>query len=247
LIFCDACLLVVTEKRRKLLLVDIAIAAEVRRLVEGGGERFWRPADFSDLPPRVVDRSLSRMAAENELRHIRRGLYWHGRKGPFGISRPSAAQTAAAIAGDVAVGPAGVSAANALGLTSQVSPVEVVAVPRRAPEPLATIRFVDRAQRHARYAERLTTFEVALLEVLADWHDLVEVEAPVAQRKIAQLFESGTIRVVALARGAADEPSDVRERLRHILEVANQREAVRLVPPARTPELRRRALEVFDA
>ncbi len=163
------------------------------------------------------------------------------------MSRPSPSQVAAAIAGEVGVGPAGVSAANALGLSSQVSPVELVAVPARAPEAVATLRFVDRAQRRARLVERLTAVEVALLEVLADWHDLVELDAPVAQKKIARLFERGTIRAVQLARGAADEPSDVRERLRHILEVANQHDAVGLVPPARTPDLKRRALKVFDA
>lgn len=225
--------------------MDQAIAARVRARIEAEGDRFWRPDDFAALPARAVDRALSRLAAENELRHIRRGLYWRGHKSPFGMSRPAPEQTVAAVVGRVAVGPASVSAANALGLSSQVSPVETIAVPVRPPMPFDTIRFVDRTSRHARLTEALTSREVALLEVLQDWGDLVELDAPTAQSKIARLLR-GDLRPQSLARGARDEPPQVRERLRYLLEAAGELDAREFVAPARTPEQRREALRALE-
>jgi hypothetical protein len=64
-------------------------------------------------------------------------------------------------------GPAGVTAARALGLTTQVPAVEMYAVagrPRSAP---AGVRFVSRSVE--RRIHRLAPIEVALLEVLRDW------------------------------------------------------------------------------
>lgn len=75
------------------------------------------------------------------------------------------------------MGPAGWSAALALGLSTQVPRHETIAVPGRAPRNPDNVRFVSRAASAKRRDERLRPAEVALLEVLREWDTLVEVPA----------------------------------------------------------------------
>jgi hypothetical protein len=63
---------------------------------------------------------------------------------------------------------AGLSAANDLGLTTQVPALDIVEVPRRAPRPLSGVHFVDRSARQGRVSARLRAPNVALQEVLSD-------------------------------------------------------------------------------
>src|SRR5215468_4587169 len=84
------------------------------------------------------------------------GLYWHGRPTAFGMTLPDDLSVAVRVADVAGTGPAGLSAANELGLTTQVPGLTLVAVPRRPPSPLATVRFVDRAGRRARASQRLS-------------------------------------------------------------------------------------------
>jgi len=191
------------------------LRAKIRR---GGSDRFWTPNDFDALAdPIQIDRAMSRLATQGELRKVRRGLYWHGRPTAFGMSRPSTSDTVAAVVGTRGVGPAGLSAANALGLTTQVPALENVAVPRRAPRPFGSVRFVDRSGRPGRAVAGLGWTEVALLEVLGDWHQVIEVDEASAQSQLSDLIRSGSLRLDKLARAARDEPATVRHRLKDLL------------------------------
>lgn len=116
---------------------------------------------------------------------------------------------------------AGTTAANMLGLTSQVAGRTTVAVVGRPPRDLPTIHFVSRAGRRARAVAKLRPVEIALLEVLDDYDDLVE-QPEDARRQLLDLLTSGTLRPTALRRAAATEPRHVRERLEPLLDEAER-------------------------
>ncbi len=55
------------------------VAEQVRSRVEHGGAQFWEAADFDDLGDRsAVWQALHRLVAGNEVRRVRKGLYWRG-------------------------------------------------------------------------------------------------------------------------------------------------------------------------
>ncbi len=207
------------------------------RLRRTSADRFWAPHDFAGIgQPLQIDRVLSRLAAQGELRQVRRGLYWRGRPTPFGMSRPSTADLVTAVVGTRGVGPAGLSAANELGLTTQVPAVEVVAVPRRTPRPIPGVRFVDRSGRSGRADAGLNATEVALLEVLGEWDRLVEDDAA-ARRRIVDLVRSGAVRTDRVVRAGRNEPARVRDALRRLLVEAGEVDAAAKVPPPRSERL----------
>ena len=192
-----------------------SLAATMRaKIRRGGSDRFWTPDDFDALAdPLQIDRVLSRLANYGELRKVRRGLYWRGRPNAFGMSRPSTADTVAAVVGTRGVGPAGLSAANDLGLTTHVPALENVAVPHRAPRPFGSVRFVDRSGRPGRAVAGL------------GWHHVIEVDETSARSQLGELIRSGSLRLERLARAARDEPAAVRRRLKELL-TANGYDAV---------------------
>ncbi|MBO0831943.1 MAG: hypothetical protein J2P29_08235, partial [Actinobacteria bacterium] len=133
------------------------------------------------------------------------------------MSPPPPGRVAAELSGGPGVGPAGLSAAIDLGLTTQVPRYDIVAVPQRVPRHPGNVRLVSRAASTRRRSERLRPAEVALLEVLRDWGALVEVPDREAAKRIANLLDANTIRVGKLVRASVTEPPRVRERLRRIL------------------------------
>lgn len=149
-----------------------------------------------------MESALSRLAAAGELVRVRKGLYWHGKKTRFGMTRPTPLEVAVAIAGPGS-GPAGVAAASMLGLTTQVPGTVEVAAPGKVPEPLNGVRF--RSRPYSRQARKLRPIEVAVLELLRDpaaaessWSDV--------ERRIAELMATKKVRAQVLAQEAADEP-----------------------------------------
>jgi len=135
-------------------------------------------------------------------------------------------------------GPAGWSAALALGLSTQVPRRETIAVPGRAPRNPGTVRFVSRAASAKRRDERLRPLEVALLEVLRDWDTIVEVPMPAAVERIADLAGRGAVRLDRVVRASATEPPRVRERLRQLLGTMGRSAEAAAVRPARSESVR---------
>ena len=209
-----------------------SVAAMVREKVLASRDRFWRPEDFSDGSPGAVTHALGRLARSGELLRIHRGLYWHGTPTPLGMAPPPANRLAHELAPFSGCGPAGLSAALTLGLTTQIPRRESIAVPARAPTDTATLHFISRAAATGRVSLRPT--EVALLEVLRDWNALVESPAEEAIRRIAGLVESGDIRAGQVATASSTEPSGVRERLRVLLRNIGKPELAATVLPARS-------------
>jgi hypothetical protein len=93
---------------------------------------------------------------------------------------------------------------------------------------------VSRAANAKRRDERLHPAEVALFEVLREWNSLVEMPTEDAIDRIAQLVDSGAVRLDRLARASETEPPRVRERLRRLLVALDRPEIVDVVRPARS-------------
>ena len=192
------------------------VARGVRRTVLSGKTRFWRSDEFPGSR-RAVEHALSRLEAEDELLHIRRGLYWRGRKTAFGMAPPSVMELARAVVEAPGIGPAGWSATNALGIGTQVPGRETIAVPARAPSGLAEIAWVSRSARWARREERLSPLEVAVLEALEGFERYVDLPSDKAVERLLDVVRSGDVRPERLARAARTEPPRTRRRLRDLL------------------------------
>ena len=216
---------------------DTSVAPEVRRRVLPSRDRFWRPEDF-DGSPDAVAQTLSRLVRAGELRRVRRGLYWRGTPTRLGMAPPPPDRLAGEVAGGPGTGPAGWSAALALGLSTQVPRRETIAVPGRAPRNPGAVHFASRAASTKRRDERLRPVEVALLEVLRDWDSLVEVPTEEAVHRIARLADTDEVRLDRLVRASATEPPRVRERLRRLLDALGRSTFAGAVRPARSESAR---------
>jgi hypothetical protein len=184
-------------------------AETVRRKVERGGPRVWKYADFQDLPPAALAQALSRLAREGTLKRVAKGVYYHPEQTSFG---PSLLGATGATAGTITapVYPAGLSAANALGLSTQNPFITEFATTAPGP-PTALRNFLVHTGRPAA-RESLSTEEGAILEILrerAESSDLSPVET--AKRLSRLLADEERFRRVAQA--ALAEPPRVRAML----------------------------------
>ncbi|GCE75640.1 hypothetical protein [Cellulomonas biazotea] len=180
-------------------------------------DRFWTADDLRGARS-TRHRLLAFLAATGELKRVHPGLYWRGRSTPLGFSAPTPEQITSALLGATpGVGPAGASAAHALRLSTQVPRVALVAVPRRAPTSVVGVRFVARAARTGRVDQGLAAVEVAVLEVLEAWHDVVEVSDGEATSALRVLLMSARADPGRLAAAATTEPREVRARLAELL------------------------------
>ena len=178
-----------------------SVASEVRIKVSTAPvDTFFRCSDFAGSR-RAVESALSRLAAEGTLVRVRRGLYWRGKATRFGMTGPSKLDVALVVAGPGS-GPAGVSAARMLGLTSQVPGVVEVAVSGRAPEPVAGVRF--RSRSFSRRERGLTPLEVALLEVLRDPGESDAGWRMIGER-VSDLVAHARVRVDVITDEVAEE------------------------------------------
>ena len=164
------------------------------------------------------------------MRHIRRGLYWRGTNTPLGMSPPPTEALIHALTPGPGVGPAGLSAANLLRLSTQIPRQAHIALPARPPSDAGGVRFVARSARPGRRAARLTPTEVAVLEVLDSWERVLEVSPDEAWARLRELVVSGGVRAEALARAGRSEPGRVRARLRELLVLSGYSDLVALVP-----------------
>ena len=131
--------------------------------------------------------------ANEDLRHIRKGLYWRGIKTPLGIASPSPAALAARFAGGRGIGPSGLSAASALRMSTQIPRRAEYAVVDRPPANSDVVRFVARSSRRGRAVHDLGPLDIAALEVLDGWDQLIEVGPNEAMGHLTRLIQSGTL------------------------------------------------------
>jgi predicted transcriptional regulator of viral defense system len=155
----------------------------------------------------AVDSALSRLAApDGPIQRVRQGVYW--RKGAptrFGTAKPDPVQIAFVAAG-AGAGPAGASAANAVGLSTQVPRRPHIAVVGRAPKGLHGVQITARSNAHR---VLLSPTEVAVLESVRDFDRFAEVPWPRARQRLRKLASDGTVDLMKLANVAGHERSAV--------------------------------------
>jgi predicted transcriptional regulator of viral defense system len=174
----------------------MSTAQAVREIVEGAPARsFFEPSDFEGTT-RAIECELSRLAAHGELARTRKGLYWKGPKTRVGMPLPRPAEIALKVAGPGG-GLAETSAVHALGLTTQVPSVDVVAVPGRAPKQIAGTRFVSRSIE--RRIHGLTPLEIAVVEVLRIGPTEVEAPWSTVETLIRTLISDQKVRLETIA------------------------------------------------
>ncbi len=158
---------------------------------------------------------------------------------------PQADALRKAVGGDEAVGATGWHAANLLGLSTQVAPVETLVVTHRRPEGLKKINVSTRAARRARRDAKLNGLEVTFLEALEGWDRYVEADSATALKRFVDVLERDDIRVERLVAASRTEPPAVLERLRAVLGHAGHTAQADRVRRARDPRTRERALRVL--
>ena len=176
-----------------------AIRTKVRRAPVGS---FIRSSDLPG-PRAAVLTALSRLHADGELVRVRNGLYWKGVKSRFGSGRPGLLEAAVKAAGDKGVGPAGWSATQVLGLSTQLPAIPEVAVPGPAPS-FDGVRFHRRNNTARR---ELDFYEVALVEALRDFPRYSEVDMETVALTVKRLADEGKLRLKRVERVASSERS----------------------------------------
>lgn len=219
---------------------DQTQAARARDAILDSSGRFWSTAD---LPGAQSTRQhlLAELAGRGELLHVRRGLYWRGRKTPLGMSPPPPEALVERLVGKRGVGPAGLSAAHRLRLSTQVPRKAQIAVPERPPTSSGSVTFVSRAARSLRKTAGLTADEVAVLETLDGWSQVIEVSLPEAWQRLCAAVQDGEVSAARLAKASGTEPALVRVRLSALLTQAGFADSAKKVPAA-DPRTVQRAL-----
>jgi len=203
-------------------------AAAVRRAVLASADRYWRVADFVGFSPTAVARELSRLAARNELTHVAKGVYYRRRHTPLGLSKPSPAVVARLRLGPD-LHPAGQSAANVLGLSTQNPAAGVFATThRRRPAVAGDAQvFTDRPVSRV----GLTPTEAAILEVLRDGARRSDMDPESTRRRLLAIMRADA-RTNAILRASLNEPPRVRALVGALLQEMG-------VAPRRLRELKR--------
>lgn len=167
----------------------------VRDRVANTPERGFLAVADMVWPRHAVECELSRLVGRGEVVRVRKGLYWKGPMTRLGMPLPGSMEVGLAVGG-VGAGPAGLSAAHFLGLTTQVPATETIAVAGRVPAPVPGVRFVSRSVE--RRFNKLRHTEVAVLEVLRDGPALIETPWRRLGEMISSLAGNGEIRLPVL-------------------------------------------------
>ncbi len=178
----------------------------MRERIEKGGERYWRHADFPDFPAAAVSQALHRLERARVVSRVRKGLYYRGRETAFGPSTPSVVDLVA-LGLHSPLQPAGLTAANALGFTTQ-NPARPEYATSWANPPRDIAGAVIHTRRPSSRA-RLAPHEGAILEFLRERGRTSDLTATDTIRHLFKLLrEANTFPHVAAA--ALDEPPRVR-------------------------------------
>jgi Family of unknown function (DUF6088) len=184
-------------------------AETIRSRVQRGGARLWRYSDFEGLPPAAVAKTLSRLTQEGDLRRVAKGVYYRPEQTSFG---PSMASSLAVAAGtlNAPVYPAGLSAANELGLSTQ-NPYRPEFATVAPAAPTALREFVVHTGRPVE-REHLSTEEGAILEILRERAQSSDLSPERTAERLLRLLDNED-RYRRLARAALAEPPRVRAML----------------------------------
>jgi len=178
-----------------------------------------RVEDVRGATPAAASKALSRLAEDGKLERVAKGVYHAPRKTLLGLSKPSTA----AMVGKTLKGktrPTGATAANLLGLSTQVpARPELVVFGSNLPTHASGVRV------HLRRGAKphpLPDMEGALLEFLRDRGAYAETDGHETAARLTRLLKSdlSETRLRRLRDVAEDEPPRVRAALGALFECA---------------------------
>lgn len=188
-----------------------SIAESIRKQIISQEGSYWRVSDFSSYSGAAVSKTLARLAEDGSLERVSKGIYYHPRKTRFGDSHPSASELGQIPIAQV-VHPAGITAANLLGFTTQNSihgefatsansiPIKIIGKPTR----LHT--------RRPTTWDNLSATEAALLDFLRSHGRFSELSPEATKNHLLKLIKESDRfdRLLAIAHA---EPPRVRAML----------------------------------
>ncbi len=175
---------------------------------------FIKVTNLPGSPPAAAA-AASRAAAAGTITHVRHGLYFKGKPTRYGPTRPTPEAVAREVLGTKGVGPAGLSAARALGVTTQLPACPEFAVAGPKPTGLKGVRV---SQRNNMARRDLSFTEIALLEVLRDPKTLVEGPWARLVEAARSAISQGRVNVKRLAEASTHErPSAARSAATRLL------------------------------
>ena len=195
-----------------------SITSQIRSLVTSQAPRVWQLEDFSVFPRGAAAQALSRLCREGVLQRKAKGLYYRAERGTFGLSSPSSSEVSETTSKH-RLDPAGLSAANLLGFTTQ-NPARPQYASTGASKP-------QRLSKHKVFTRRsparenLTVEEGAMLEFIrarGEWSELTPHET--VHRLLILLEDRRTFE--RLADASMTEPPRVRAILGAIGQQLNQ-------------------------
>lgn len=184
-------------------------AQAVRKRIEHGGPRLWRYSDFEHLPTSAVATALSRLSREGVIQRVSKGVYYRSVPTALGASIPAGTAVSAATL-HAPLYPAGLSAANLLGLSTQN--------PRRSEYATSTpgspTALRDAVVHTGRSPQRagLSTEEGAILETLRERARSSDLSPEQTANRLLRLL-SDEKRFRRLTNAAMAEPPRVRAAL----------------------------------
>jgi hypothetical protein len=183
-------------------------AGNIWHQISSGDREYWRASDFPHFPTAAVMQTLSRLCKAGKLQRVSKGIYYIPHQTRFGLSRPSIAEIHQ-LSTPQNLLPAGITAANLLGFTTQNSLTGEYATPANSfPLKIAGDRVRIHTRRPAIW-QNLTPIDAALLDFLRSRGRLSELTPLETKQKLLDFFR-GSSRFEELLPVIATEPPRVR-------------------------------------
>jgi hypothetical protein len=196
-------------------MAEKSVSSTVARRMSRRPGRLFTYDDFGDLPASAVAPALSRLRARGDIRRARKGVYYVPRRTVLG-EVPVDPVAVAEIVSRGRSHLAGLSAANALGLTTQVPARIELAVEGKRPTAPRGVAFRPRMGTNRR---GLRPREAALLEVLRDINHVTDLSPRETARTLRRLLTEHSART-RIVRAARSEPPRVRAMVGALAETA---------------------------
>lgn len=189
------------------------ITENIRMSIQEGGERIWRLSDFGKMSPMAVAQALSRLSRKGFIQRLGGGLYYKPRQTPFGSSRPNFSKLRSIPIRQKGVFPAGNSAANFLGFTTQNSArIELATNGFSLPKLIFGKDTIVHTRRPDSWRE-LSQKEAAILDFLRQRGKFSELTPENTTRKLLQYFKEDPRQCEKIFNAALSEPPRVRAML----------------------------------
>jgi hypothetical protein len=197
-----------------------SVSRVVEKAAKANEGSFLRVSDFSPDHAAAVMKALSRMKSSGELERVSKGVYYVPKSTLLGQSRPAASSVAAKVLKGKSR-PIGTTAANLLGLSTQVPARDEIVIYGQAKVESRVLRTKRRKGSPSANAA-LTNADAAVLEVLRDrghFSELDDADTTAAIKSVlVRVLELEPRRLRQLSDAALAEPPRVRAMLGAFME-----------------------------